>query len=456
MLFTPQHILNSIFEGHYLMGAMVKEIKSKFSNQDDFFIEEELIDKTLIYLMGFNTLIDLTKSNLYVRQMAASSASVKELFMNLSDKIDVDTEQIKNALLKGKLVIVSEKDNCNAIVDPVSRNLTRSIAEPQSESPLQSSVDAFVEDINTNIGLIRKRMNTDRLCHCSYEVGELESRNLSMLYIRGKVPDALIREIESQIKDIDTDIDTVEDLNKYFGVRRVSLVSHVFQTELPNEAIHLLKQNRIVLFLDHYPFALVFPQTLWDMFNIASDRNYPSIIAYAIRTLRGVGAIVNILLPALYVSVVSVNPEALKIDLALFVSESRQGIPFPALIETIIMVVLVDLTLEAIVRLPKSVGPTITMVGGIILGQAMVEAKLVSQLLVIVITAIVISGSVVAGIQNSLYIRLLRYPILIIASIYGILGLFIGFLFTIVYLAGLKSNGIPYTTFHINRKGDAK
>ncbi|MGP9043956.1 spore germination protein [Cytobacillus kochii] len=438
------------------MGDMVKEIKSKFANHDDFFIEEELIYKTEIFVMGFGTLIDLTKSNLYVRQMAESSTSLKELFINLSDQIDVNFEQIINALLKGKLVIVSEKDKRNAIVDPVSRNLTRSIAEPQSESPLQSSVDAFVEDMNTNIGLIRKRMNTARMCHCSYEVGELEHRKLSMLYIKGKASDALIKEVKRQIKKIDTDIDTVEDLNKYFGERRFSLVSHVFQTELPNEATSLLKRNRIVLFLDNYPFALVFPQTLWDMFSLASDRNYPSIIAYAIRTLRGIGAIVNVLLPALYVSVISVNPEALKIDLALFVSESRQGIPFPALIETVIMVVLVDLILEAIVRLPKSVGPTITMVGGIILGQAMVEAKLVSTLLVIVITAIVISGSVVAGVQNSLYIRLLRYPILILASIYGILGMFIGFLITIVYLASLKSNGIPYTSFHINRKGDVE
>lgn len=145
------------------MGDLIKEIQNMFSEHDDFFLEKELKDRTPIYLMGFNTLIDLTKSNIYVRQMAASSASATELFINLSDQVDVDTVQIKNALLKGKLVIVSENGKRNAIVDPVSRNLTRSIAEPQSESPLQSSVDAFVEDINTNIGLIRKRMNTERL-----------------------------------------------------------------------------------------------------------------------------------------------------------------------------------------------------------------------------------------------------------------------------------------------------
>ena len=438
------------------MRDLVNEIKTIFSDHDDFFIEKELKDKTALYIMGFNTLIDLTKSNKYVRQIAASSFSVKELFTNLSDQLDVDIKQLKKAILDGKLVIVSEDGKHNAIVEPFSRNLTRSIAEPQSESPIQGSIDAFVEDININIGLIRKRLNSERLCHYSYEVGKLESRKLSMLYVQGRVSGDLIKKITQQIKQIDTDIETVDDLNKYFSESKFRLISQFFQTELPNQATHSLKKDRIVIFLDNYPFALIFPHLLGDMFSIASDRNFPYIVAQALRTLRVMGAIINILLPALYVSIISVNPEILKIDLALFVSESRQGIPFPALLETIIMVVMVDLILEAIVRLPKSVGPTITMVGGIILGQAMVEAKLVSTLLVIVITAIVISGSVVSGIQNSLYIRLLRYPILILASIYGILGVFIGFFFIIVYLASLTSNGIPYAAFRIKRKEDAK
>ena len=143
-------------------------------------------------------------------------------------------------------------------------------------------------------------------------------------------------------------------------------------------------------------------------------------------------------------------------DLALFVAKSREGIPLTAFLETIAMVVLVDLILEAIVRLPKSVGPAITMVGGIILGQAMVEAKLVSNLLVIVITAVVIASSSVIGMQNSLYIRLLKYPILILASLFGILGVCTGFIFTIIYLASLTSDDIPYMTFRIKKEGATK
>ncbi|PEC50971.1 spore gernimation protein GerA [Bacillus sp. AFS077874] len=438
------------------MSDFIKEIQTKFSNHDDFFIEEELVDNTVIYLFGFNTLIDLTKSKLYVQQMAASSISIKALFINLSGQINVNTELIINAILEGNLVILSQDGEQNAIVDPMVQNLRSSIAEPKNESPIYSSLDAFGEDINTNVGMIRKRLSTERLCHCSYQVGVLEKRKLSMLYIEGGAPNALIEKVNQQFKKIKSDIETIDDLNKEFGQRRLSPVSHLFATELPIQAIHSLKKNRIVIFLDNCPFALVFPHLLWDMLISVNDRNFPYVLSSLLRIFRVIGAIATLILPALYVALVSVNPEVFKTDLALFVAKSREGIPLSAFLEAIAMVVLVDLILEAIVRLPKSVGPAITMVGGVILGQAIVEAKLVSNLLVIVITAVVIASSAVIGMQNSLYIRLLKYPILILASIFGILGVCIGFIFTVIYLASLTSNDIPYITFHIEQKGDTK
>ncbi|MCK6258196.1 spore germination protein [Fictibacillus sp. KIGAM418] len=438
------------------MKNIVKEIESKFSNHDDFFIEEELVDKTAIYLIGFNTLVDLPKSKLYVQQMAASSTSLKVLLTNLSDQINVDTAQIIKSVLEGKLVIVSKDDEENAVIDPIAQNLSSSIEEPKNESPIQSSTDAFGEDININVGMIRKSLNTERLCHCSYQVGELEKRKLSMLYVKGRAPNDLIEKVNQQLNQIKSDIETIDDLNKQFGQRRLSPVSHLFATELPVQAIHSLKKNRIVLFLDNCPFALVFPHLVWDMLSSVNDRNFPFVLSFMLRLFRVIGVVATLILPALYVALVSVNPEVFKTDLALFVLKSREGIPLSAFLETIAMVVLVDLILEAIVRLPKSVGPAITMVGGVILGQAVVEAKLVSNLLVIVITAIVIASSAVIGMQNSLYIRLLKYPILILASLFGILGVFTGFIFTIIYLASLTSNDIPYLTFRIEQKGDTK
>lgn len=439
-----------------MRNKIVKEIETTFSNQGDFFIEEELVDQTKIFLIGFKTLVDLTKSKLYVQQMADSNTSVKALFINLNDLVNVETKQLIKGILEGNLVIVSEDGKQNAVVNPIVQNLRSSVSEPKNESPIQSSTDAFGDDINTNVGMIRKRLTTASLCHCSYEVGDLEKRKLSMLYIKGRTPNALIDKVDQQLKGIKSDIDTIDDLNLQFGKRRLSPVSHLFATELPISAIHSLKENKIVLFLDNCPFALVFPNLLWDMLVSINDRNFPSILSFMLRVFRVIGLVATLILPALYVALVSVNPEVFKLDLALFVAKSREGIPLTAFLETIAMVVLVDLILEAIVRLPKSVGPAITMVGGIILGQAMVEAKLVSNLLVIVITAVVIASSSVIGMQNSLYIRLLKYPILILASLFGILGVCTGFIFTIIYLASLTSDDIPYMTFRIKKEGATK
>lgn len=436
------------------MRKIVNEIESTFSNHDDFFIEEEIKNKIEIYLIGFNTLVDLTKSKLYIQQMAASTTTVKALLTNLSDQINVDTGQLIKAVLEGKLVIVSKDGEDNAIVGPIAQNLSSSISEPKNESPIHASMDAFGDDMNINIGMIRKRLNTERLCLCSYQVGELDKRKLSMLYIKDRVPNELIEKVNQQLKQITTDIETIDDLNNQFGQRRLSPVSHLFATELPIQAIHSLKKNRIVLFLDNFPFALVFPHLIWDMFYSSNDRNFPFVLAFMLRFFRIIGAAATLVLPALYVALVSVNPEVFRTDLALFVAKSREDIPLSAFLETIAMVVLVDLILEAIVRLPKSVGPSITMVGGIILGQAVVEAKLVSNLLVIVITAVVIASSAVIGMQNSLNIRLLKYPILILASLFGIVGVCTGAIFTVIYLASLTSNNIPYTTFRIEQKGD--
>jgi hypothetical protein len=188
------------------------------------------------------------------------------------------------------------------------------------------------------------------------------------------------------------------------------------------------------------------------MFAIENDRNFPLPIMFAIRIIRIIGILVTLISPGLYVALVSVNPEVLQIQLALSVAQSREGVPYPALVEIILMLVILELILEASVRLPKSIGPTITMVGGIILGQAAVEAKLVSNLLIIILAATTIANSTIVGFQNAVSIRLFKYAIVLLAAIFGILGLVAGLVFIGAYLASLNTYGKSY--LYLNVKGN--
>lgn len=263
----------------------------------------------------------------------------------------------------------------------------------------------------------------------------------------------LVENINSLIeKNKSMDISNLQSMSKMLGFSSWDTVSKFNTTELPFHASQFLKKGRVVILVDQLPFALILPNLLWDMFIVESDRNFPFPIMITISCLRVIGALIALISPGMYVALVAVNPEALQIELALSVAQSREGVPYPALVEVIIMLVVLELILEASIRLPKSVGPTITMVGGIILGQAVVEAKLVSNLLIIILAATTIANSTLVGAQSSLSIRSFKYINVILSSLFGVLGLVVGLVFISSYLASLTTFGKSYLYLNIGRK----
>lgn len=138
------------------MKNIIDELTNKFSNHHDFFIEEELIDNTIVYVIGFTTLVDVTKSKLYIQQIAASSISIKAFFTNISNELNVTDEQLTKAILTGSIIILSKDATRNAVVDAFPQKLGSDISESKNESPVQASIDAFGNHIDINVGMIRK------------------------------------------------------------------------------------------------------------------------------------------------------------------------------------------------------------------------------------------------------------------------------------------------------------
>ncbi|MEK4117893.1 spore germination protein [Paenibacillus sp. FSL W8-0919] len=254
----------------------------------------------------------------------------------------------------------------------------------------------------------------------------------------------------------DQEVDHIQQLGNILGVNPWSFVPNFNMTEMPQNAAHSLQQGKIVLMIDRYPFAIILPSLIMDMFCLKDDYNYALPFMYLIRFLRIVGALIATIIPGLYVALVSVNPEVLRLQLALSIANSRQDVPYPAFVETLLLLIVLELILEASVRLPKSVGPTITMVGGIILGQAAVSAKLVSNLLIIVLAGTTIASSTVVGFQNSVTLRVFKYVLIILSAIYGMLGLLAGIVVVCAYLGQQTSMGIPYLSFPAFNKKDER
>ncbi|PEL10470.1 spore germination protein [Bacillus sp. AFS017336] len=436
------------------MQSIVEEIKNHFKNDDDFFILKEHFVNAPVVLLGFKSLVDIPKTLEAIQNKIESIFLIEKTFDQLMHWIGLVKENNLNeaisALVEGNLLILLQTEiNKYVIVEPVSQSLNRAVSLPTNENVIQGPLNSFTEDINTNIGIVRKQISSEKLHTKSYSVGTKRKRNLSVLYFENNASMAIFNNFEKQIeKNLSIDINNLQDFSKMLGFSPWIAVSKFNSTELPQEATNALLKGRVIVFVDRIALALVLPGLFWDMFALENDRNYPIPLTITMRSLRIIGFLLALILPALYVALVAVNPEVLRIEIALSIAQSRNGVPYPALVEIILMLIILELIIEASIRLPKSVGPTITMVGGIIIGQAVVEAKLVSNLLIIILAATTIANSTIVGFQNSYSIRLFKYVVAILAAFYGILGIMAGIVLVCTYLSGISTFGIPYLSIN--------
>jgi hypothetical protein len=440
------------------MDPFLQEIEDRIGSNDDFFMKRDYLDEAPIVLLGFASLIDLAKTKSMLQKHidhGIATIQTRDDMANGIGEVEMSqTNEMIAYMIQGKLIIYIEDDLRCIVLDPAPRLLNRAVDLPSNENVLQGPSYSFIEDLDTNVGIIRKEIASDKIRVKSFQSGNEQSKRLSILYIEGRADIHLINNILSQIEsNLDKEINNLQNLSKMLGLTSKGIISKFNTTELPLEAAHALRQGRVVLFVDRLPFALVLPVLLWDMFIMENDRNYPLPIMVTIRTIRILGVLTTIIFPGLYIALVSVNPEVLRIELALSIAQSRSGVPYPALIEMMLMLVILEFILEASVRLPRSIGPTITMVGGIILGQAVVQAKLVSNLLIIILAATTIANSTVVGFQNSLTIRYFKYLIAILASIFGVLGILGGLVIVSAYLSNVSTFGTPYIQVN-HKKGE--
>lgn len=435
------------------VDPLILKLNEIFGENSDFVMEASILFQKNIYLCYFRSIVDATKTKETLHSICSDPSKdleLEELALLVGGKRKYSLDEAVNGLLEGKLLFFVPQSAGFILMDPSHPALERSITGPQNENVIQSSFDAFTEDMDKNIALLRKNLPSKELKVQSLSVGSLQQRKVGVISLSGKASNFRVDKIVQCLQqNKEKDIVHIQDLLRRLKQPLWNPLSTVPSSELSTEAVRWLMEGRVVIFLDRHPFALTVPGIIFDLWTLMNDLNYPSIITLFIRITRIVGLLISLIGPGLYVALVAVNPEVLRIQLALSVAQSREGVPYPAIIETLFMLIVLEMIVEASMRLPKSIGPTITMVGGIILGQAVVQAKLVSNLLIIILAATTISTFTIVGFQNSLAIRLFKYVILILGSIYGVLGVIIGIAWLCIYLSGITTFGIPYLSRQI-------
>lgn len=349
-------------------------------------------------------------------------------------------------LLIGQVAILTAEDTC-AMTVAANGRVQRNPEEPPSEHVIRGPRDGFIENISTNMGLLRSRIKTSRLKTEAYTVGELTQTEVVIAYVDGIADDNVVEEVRKRVTGIQTD-GVLESgyIEAFIEDLPMSPFPQVISTERPDFIAAGLLKGRVAILVDTTPFALLVPMTFWSGLQSSEDHYTRSIFATFVRWIRFLFISVSIFAPSLYVAVTTFHQEMIPTNLMLSIAAAREAVPFPALIETLLMEIMFEALREAGVRMPRQVGQAVSIVGALVIGQAAVEAGIISAPVVIVVATTGIASFTVPRFNFANGIRLLRFPMILLAGTLGLYGIVLGFLGILLHVTSLRSFGTPYFT----------
>ncbi len=349
-------------------------------------------------------------------------------------------------LLQGCCALVFDRSGL-ALTFEVKSDDTRSISDPKVEKTLKGAKDAFVETLRTNTSLVRRRLRTPTLKLRQITVGRRSSTSIAILYIEGLTAPELVAALCSRLEQIDVDgITASGNIEQYIVDRPLSAFPQLLHTERPDMFSAELLAGRAGFFVDGLPMGFLTPATLSSFLHVAEDRAQPPPAAALLTLLRWFSLIISLVLPAFFTAIVMYHQEMIPTALLQNMIEAKQQVPFSEAFEILMMLVAFELLMEAGIRLPNPVGDTVSIIGGLIVGQSAVEAKVVSPISVIIVAASAICGFTLPSRDLGSAIRLLRAAFTLLSIFFGLLGLSLGLALLLWYLCTIDSFGVPYTS----------
>ncbi|WP_375782096.1 spore germination protein [Paenibacillus baekrokdamisoli] len=395
---------------------------------------------------------------------------IKPLMRNqdvLKQNPDISADQLKNMITDSVITIMEVKEVHNqsdCILEVLSGNAalfidgmavvlilgtmgweSRAIEEPVSEAVVRGPRDGFNETIRNNTALLRRRIKDSNFTMINYKVGRRSQTNVSLIYIKGLTNQELVDEVKSRIERID--IDEIPDsgyIEQLIEDNDLSPFPQVQNTERPDRVVSALMEGRIALLTDGTPEALIVPVTFSMMMTSPEDYYDRWLPASLIRIMRYGTAFIALFLPSVYIALISYNHGLIPTKLAISIAAGREGVPFPSIVEALIMEVTLEILREAGLRLPKPIGQAVGIVGGLVIGQAAVQAAIVSPIMVIVVALTAISTFAFPQYAAGIAIRMLRFAMMMAAAVFGLYGIILCFILIMVHLVRLKSFGVNY------------
>lgn len=369
--------------------------------------------------------------------------SVKNLLVPVNQfAVAENLQEIIDGVVNGDSAIIIDGSDKALIVETKGWP-GRSVGDPKNEKVTQGPQDAFNESFRQNLALVRKRIRSNALVTEYFKIGWRSKTDLALLYLDGVANKKIVREMRKRLKSIKiayiTDTGIIQQL---VGDSPYSMVPTSLATERPDRVSAFLNEGHIAIIMDGSPFAVIAPITIWGLLHSPEDYYLNPVVGSFIRIIRVISFFLGVITPAFYIAITNYHPEMIPTDLLLAIAASRENVPFPVIAEVLMMEFAFELIREAGLRIPSLMGPTIGIVGALILGQAAVQANIVSPILVIVVAITALSSFTIPNIAFSYTVRLMRFLFIGLASVTGFLGIAFG-LMTLTYMVtGMKSLGV--------------
>ena len=424
-----------------------EKIKSMFNNTSDLVIYEfetvSNIKLMVCYIEGF------------IDKDLLDKDIIKPIILNLDNPKDIEKiiyisgmeessslQEVADNMIYGSVALFIDRISKCYII---SLNCweKRAIEEPQAEAVVRGSKEGFIEDLTTNKVMIRRRIRNNDLVFEDYIIGKETKTKISIAYIQGIVNENILKEVKKRIDNIDIDgILESGYIEQLIEDSHISLISTIGNTQKPDVVAGKLLEGRVAVLCDNTPHVLTMPKFFIE--DIQSSEDYYSRPFYAtfLRWLRIFSLFLSIILPGLYVALQTFHQEMIPTVLLITMAGAREGVPFPAVIEAFLMTLILELIKESGIRLPKAVGSAVSIVGALVLGQAAVEAGIVSAPMVIIVAATAIAEFAVPPLTESIIIY--RFVFIFLGGFMGLYAITCGLIMIIIHIISLNSFGVPY------------
>ncbi|WP_342554437.1 spore germination protein [Paenibacillus sp. FSL R7-0652] len=356
------------------------------------------------------------------------------------------TELVSLRVFEGHLLLCLPSLQVMWSID-ISNMPARTPEESTTEVSIRGARDGFIEPLAVNVALIRSRLRTAELA-CSIElIGSRSATKVALMYMKNIANPELIKDVKHRLSAIQTErLMTANELEELLSPAKITLFPLTHYTGRPDFAAECLLNGRFVLIVDGNPSVVIGPVNLFLLLKSPEDANFPFLPVNMGRMLRFIGLFVTIFLPGFYIALTSFHMDQIPFPLVATISVGRMGLPMESGIEMFLIMLLMELFREAGVRLPSAIGQTLTVVGGLIIGDASIRAGMVSPLMIVVIAVTVVAGATIVNQVMTSSILILRFLCFILGASLGIYGFILSMILFLIYLTDLKSFGIPYLT----------